>query len=191
MPRPNWFLAWPIEGSFLLECSPPAGFRKVHPEDAHITLAFLGGCGEENAGRALAALDELLERHPTGKLNAALGSVVPMGSKRAYSALSALLSHGRTEVENCIGQWRGALCAAACVRPDRRPPKAHATIARPRFRADEAQRARGLAWAASLSLGHVRLELERIALYTWYEPRGVRQFRIVAERALGKPDATD
>jgi 2'-5' RNA ligase len=185
MPRPNWFLAWPIDGSFLNELPAPSGFRKLHPEDAHITLAFLGGCKEAAAHRSFALLSALLDRDTTRRFEVVLDSVVPMGPKRRFSALSALLGEGRMDAEGFIGRWRDELCAAAEVRADRRPPKAHATVARPRFRATEEQRAAGLLWAASLDLRHVRQSIDRVALYTWHEPRGIRQFRIVAERPLG------
>jgi 2'-5' RNA ligase len=184
MPRPNWFLAWPIDAALLEACVPPAGFRKVHPLDAHITLAFLGGCGEAAALAALGAVDSLLEREPKCALGISLGTVVPMGPKTKYSALSALLVDGRAEIESWIGRWRDAPCSAAAVRTDRRPPKAHATLARPRYRATEEQRALGLDWAAALDLSHVHIVLDRIALYTWHEPRGARQFRIVEQRNL-------
>lgn len=182
--RPNWFIAWPLDGAFALDCDPPTGFRRLHPEDIHVTLAFLGGCGEAAALRSLGALDSRLAREPLAPLSVSLGEVVPMGPKRAYSALSALLCEGRSEAEAQIGAVRSELCLAADVRPDRRPPKAHATLVRPRRRATAEQREAGLVWATTLELGHVRQRLDRVALYTWHEPRGARQFRIVAERRL-------
>jgi 2'-5' RNA ligase len=187
MTRPNWFLAWPIDGAFALQAPlPPTGVRRLHPDDLHVTIAFLGGCGEPAAMRALAALDAELAQAPVLPLTVSLGAVVAMGPKRVYSALSALLDRGRSEAEAAIGRLRGDLCAAAGVREDRRPPKAHATLARPRFRATNEQRALGLNWASALDLSNVHLCLDRIALYTWHEPRGLRQFRIVAQRTLAE-----
>src|SRR6187397_318046 len=62
MPRPNWFFAFPIDGRFVLDLpAPPPALRPFHPDDVHLTLAFLGGCGEEAALAALAALDERLK----------------------------------------------------------------------------------------------------------------------------------
>jgi 2'-5' RNA ligase len=186
MPRPNWFLAFPIDGQFVLDLPPvPRFMRRFHPEDVHLTLAFLGRCGEDGAERALSALDALLHSAAQPALDVSLGEVVPMGgSRRAYTALSALLATGRAEVTACLSALRDPLTEAASGRRDRRPAKPHVSIARPRGRATQADREAGLAWAAGLDLHAVQARLERVALYTWGETRHDRLFRIVAERRL-------
>jgi 2'-5' RNA ligase len=187
MPRPNWFLAFPFDGTFVAELTEvPPCVRRFPPEDVHLTLSFFGGCGEEKAMRALAVLDELLAKDPPAPLDVSLGEVVPMGgSKRDYTALSALLDRGRVETEACIARMRDPLHEAATGRLEKRPPKAHVTIARPKLRPKDADRACGLEWAKSLDLTRVSRRLDRIALYTWHEARPKRLFRIVAERKLG------
>ena len=80
---------------------------------------------------------------------------------------------------------RDPLHEAATGRLEKRPPKAHVTIARPKIRPKDADRACGLEWAQSLDLTGVSGRLDRIALYTWHEERPKRLFRIVAERKLG------
>jgi RNA 2',3'-cyclic 3'-phosphodiesterase len=186
MPRPNWFLAFPLDGSFVLELPElPQGLRRFQAEDVHLTLAFLGGCGEAGAMAALAALDEKLARAPLGPLDVALGEVVGMGGARlGYSALSALLSTGRAEVTEVLAAYRDGLTEAASARREKRAPKPHVTLARPKGRAGEAEREAGLAWASTLDLAHVQQRLDRIALYTWSEHRQERLFQIVAERRL-------
>jgi 2'-5' RNA ligase len=185
--RPNWFLAFPIDGAFVLDLPPlPGALRRFHPEDVHLTLAFLGGCGEDGARRALGALDERLNVELPRALDVTLGDVVPMGgSPRNYSALSALLSGGRERATAMLTDYRDVLTEAASGRRDPRPAKPHITLARPSGRANEADRAAGLAWAAALELGTVRARHDRIALYTWNERRLERLFRIVEERKLG------
>ena len=74
---------------------------------------------------------------------------------------------------------------AALGRREKRPPKAHVTIARPGRGASEVRRQEGLKWAASLDLTPITARLDRIALYTWSEDRQERLFRIVTERSLG------
>jgi 2'-5' RNA ligase len=184
--RPNWFLAFPIDGAFVLDLPPlPGALRRFHPGDVHLTLAFLGGCGEDGARRALAALDERLNVAPPRALDVRLGEVVPMGgSPRNYSALSALLSEGREEATATLTACRDVLTEAASGCRDSRPAKPHVTLARPRGRAKDTDRAAGLAWAATLELGTIRARLDRIALYTWNETRLERLFRIVEERKL-------
>jgi len=186
MPRPNWFLAFPLDGAFVLELPPlPPQFRRFHPEDVHLTLAFLGGCGEAAARRSFAQLEATLEREPLAALDISLAEVVPMGgSRKQYTAQSALLDAGRAEVTAAIAGLRDPLLAVATGRREGRPPKPHVSIARPRTRVTEAQREAGLAWAASLALDRVKQRLDRIALYGWHEVRAERLFRVVAERRL-------
>jgi hypothetical protein len=73
-------LGFPIDGAFVLELPAlPPQFRRFHPDDVHVTLAFLGGCTEEAALRALAVLDDRLQRVPLPGIGVSLGEVVPMG----------------------------------------------------------------------------------------------------------------
>jgi len=189
MPRPNWFLAFPLDGRFVLELPPlPPAFRLFHPEDVHLTLSFLGGCGEPAAERAFAAVDAVLREKPLGGVRVSLGEVVPMGPKREYSALSALLDSGRIEMTERLAALRDVASEAALGRREKRAPKPHVTIARPQRRATATARAAGLAWAAALDLSAVEADLDRLALYTWSEGnRRERLFRIVAERPLVAP----
>jgi 2'-5' RNA ligase len=186
MPRPNWFFAFPIDGSFVLELPAlPSNFRLFQPEDVHLTLAFLGGCGQLGAERALSALDQRLQSEQLTSIDVSLAEVVPMGgSRRNYSALSALLNRGRPEASASIAALRDLLTQTASGRIEKRPPKPHVSIARPRSRASEADREAGLSWAAALQLQGVHARLDRIALYTWSETRRDRLFQIVAERPL-------
>jgi 2'-5' RNA ligase len=79
---------------------------------------------------------------------------------------------------------RDVLTEAATGRREQRPVKPHVSIARPRGRATDADRAAGLAWASQIDLSGVAAQLDRIALYTWNESRHERLFEIVAERPL-------
>lgn len=183
--RPNWFFAFPIHGAFVRELpAPPDALRLFHPEDVHLTLSFLGGCGEERALGALAALDAALAAEPLEPIEVTLGAVVPMGSRRRYTALSALLERGRPEAAAALARLRDGLADAAAVERDTREPKPHVTLARPRGRASDADRAAGVAWAAGLELSGVSARLDRIALYTWGERRLTRLFQVVAARRL-------
>lgn len=183
--RPNWFIAFPLDGAFLARLPPPpARFRLFHEEDVHLTLAFLGGVAEATARRTFDELKARLVEQPIASMDVSLGALVPMGRSGAYTALSALLEIGREEAELLIGEQRHALTQAASGRSDRRKPKAHVTIARPERRATAEDRARGLEWARQIDIRDVRARLDRVALYTWHERRRERLFRIADEHAL-------
>lgn len=184
MSRPNWFVGVPVPGSEIVARAPtpPRGIRTFHRDDLHLTVAFLGACGEERARAAFAALS-----WPLPALDVTFGGVVPMGNPRRYSALSALLESGRAEVEASMGASRAAACEAAGVALDERPPKAHVTIARPGRSASDADRRDALRWARGIDLRGVVARLERVALYTWSEDRLERLFRVVDARAFPTP----
>jgi 2'-5' RNA ligase len=183
--RPNWFIAFPVPGEFILGLPPvPKNFRRFAVEDVHLTLAFLGSCSPEAAHAAWQALLVGLEESRYQPFDITLDTVVPMGAPKQYTALSALLGVGRESVSACIGSLRDSLADAAHVARDKRPPKPHITLARPMRRADAGDRQAGLDWAARLDLSAVALQLDRVALYTWPELRGQRLFKIAAERSL-------
>lgn len=178
----NWFVALPIAGDWMARRvpAPPPDFRLLHPDDLHLTVAFLGPCGHERAQRAWAAL-----RWPLPPLEATLGEVVAMGPAGRYSALAALLVEGREALERAIALVREPICAAARVAADPRPVAAHVTLARPRRRATPEARRQGLRWAAALRLHDVRIRIDRVSLYTWAQDRTERLFRRVETTLLG------
>lgn len=181
----NWFFGFPVDGAFFASVpDPPPGFRRFHPEDLHVTVAFLGQCGDAAAERALSELDASLLRAPLRPIEISLGEIVPFGSPHRYSALSFVVVAGQEETCRSIGGLRDVLADAAKVAREARPARAHVTVARPSRRASEMDRRRGLAWARGLNLQAVHTRLDRIALYTWNEDRSQRLFRIVAERKL-------
>jgi 2'-5' RNA ligase len=174
---PNWFVGIPVasDGWFdRLVSVPPDGLRRFHPDDLHLTVAFLGPIEEDQARAGWDAL-----RWDLPPTTATLGQVVPMGAPRRYSALSVELVQARTAIEQAIGLCRDAICDVAGARRENRPPKAHVTIARPSRRASEEQRSAGLRWAQHLDLHQHPVLLDSIALYTWADDRRDRQFKIV------------
>ncbi len=177
--RPNWFLALPVDASPWFHervSEPPAGLRRFRTDDLHVTVAFLGACGEEAARRAFDGTCEWA----LGPLEARVGELVPMGTPQRYSALALLLEEGREPVEREIGRVRDGWLAAAGARHDTRPPKAHVTIARPRRRGLADERRAGLEWAATLELQGLPIRVGRPALYTWGRDRTQRLFEVVA-----------
>jgi 2'-5' RNA ligase len=182
---PNWFVGLPVAaGPWLapLVADAPRALRVFHREDLHLTVAFLGACGEE---RALAAW-RTLDGFDHDAVEVSLGGLVPMGNPRRYSALSVLLVSGGAQTAALIGAVREPMWAAAAARPDDRPPQPHLTVARPTRAASAAERRAALAWATGKPPVGAHVLIDRIALYTWSDDRQLRQFRIFVERPLGR-----
>lgn len=179
--RPNWFIAWPVDGREWLAplvAGAPPGLKRFHPDDLHITLAFLGAVAPEAAMASWRVIAEA----PLGPLDGVLERVAGFGDPRAPSAFSVEVSG--EAIREAIATWRGPLAEAAGARPDRYAPRAHCTVCRPRRESPDADRRAGLAWASALPALGRPVRLDRIALYTWSEDRRARQFQIIRERRL-------
>lgn len=177
----NWFVALPFESAEVAAklVTTPIAVRAFHPDDLHLTVAFLGAIDEPRARLAFEAAD--FSRIP---FEVTLGEVVPMGPQHRFSALSALLVEGRAEVEAALLASRDRSMRAAGLPPETRPPKAHVTLGRPAEGASVVARRAALAWAQKLDVAGIGARLDRIALYAWSEDRSDRLFRKVIERPL-------
>lgn len=183
----NWFVALPVRAGswFSAVVGAPSGVRLFDAEDLHVTIAFLGACGQERARLAWDAL-----AWPLPATVVSLGPVVPFGDARRPSALSAEIVKCQAELAAAIGACRNAVLDAAGARREARSPRPHVTLARPARKASADDRARAVAWARGLSLGAPEVTLDRAALYTWSPERkgdGGRQFAIVAFRPFAAP----
>jgi RNA 2',3'-cyclic 3'-phosphodiesterase len=184
----NWFVGMPVGGSWLegLLAGAPRHVRRFAAEDVHMTVAFLGRAGEDNARKAWA----LAEAYPGPPVLATLGALAPMGNPRRPTALSLMLTEGVEEAVALIRALRDPMIAAAGARPETREPKAHITVARPKRAATAKERAEAVSWALAKASLDQPIVLDRLVLYTWYigggnDDRAVRQFRAVATKHLG------
>jgi 2'-5' RNA ligase len=182
-PRPNWFIGLPLPtaAGWEMGAQPiPAVLRLLAPEDLHITLAFLGACGEERARQAWQAAAAL--RHPPIAITA--GAWRGFGQRRSPSAFGLTLEEGRPQLEALIRRWRDPLLGAAGLPPDRRDPLPHITLARPPRRSGPAERSRIRRLLLDHPVPSDGVELRTLALYTWGADRRTRQFRVVDSRPL-------
>jgi 2'-5' RNA ligase len=179
--QPNWFIALPVDASGWLEplqATAPRTLRRFHPEDVHLTLAFLGHCGEDPARAAWALAQSL----PLPDFTVTLAGLACMGNPRKPSAFSAELDKGHDEVAAYLGAHRDALLQAAGTPLDDRPPLPHITVGRPPRSCTSQERAELVAWARRVPPLGVLTRLDRLALYTWSDDRATRQFQVVAQR---------
>jgi len=161
--KPNWFVGLrvpPEAGVTAKVKGPPEGVRLFADADLHMTVAFLGAAGEAAAQHAW----DRRSLARAGAISASLGAVVPMGPPRRFSALAAELQAGRDAACGLIEALRAPMLEASGARPDARP---HVSVARLRRRAAPAERQSALAWASSLDLAGLRVELAELVLYTW------------------------
>lgn len=177
--HPNWFIGLPVPSGWLDRAlkGAPGKLRRVHGEDLHITVAFLGACGSERALRAFDQLDAGLD------VEVVLDRIHGFGGQRRPSAYSVVVAEGNDAVVAYLSRWRDRLLLAANARPDPYEPHPHVTVGRPPRRAAPEVAHEIHAWATSTTPLAERVRIQDVALYTWAEDRSARQFEIV--RRLG------
>jgi 2'-5' RNA ligase len=181
---PNWFIAFPLAASPWLEAlsEPPRGARLFSAEDVHVTVAFLGPVTEPLARAAWEAALTTLPRasaFPPGPLRG-------FGHPREPSAWSVEPepSPEISALSGWVGAHRDRILATASARPDTRPVRLHATLARPSRSASPETHDALRRWAAAQQLPATPLPVDRLALYTWSELRRERLFRVVTAHSL-------
>ena len=182
--RPNWFVGLhvPTDGWFApLVADAPDHLRVFHPDDVHLTVAFLGGCGEDAAMAAWARAD-LSDGMPA--FDATLDTMRPMGYPRRPSALSLTLSDGHDEAVAIMRGLRDPMVAAAGRPPETREPLPHITVARPARNCSPAERKAAVVWAKDKPSLQAAVRIETLSLYTWSDDRRQQQFRAVVSRQL-------
>ena len=167
--RGNWFVGWPVDGAsaWVDGLLVPRGARKFHADDVHVTVVFLGACGEARAR----AMWERVRASAGSRTTIAGGPLVPFGDARRPSAYA---------VESFD---TGLLAMIRAHAGEARPPRAHATLVRPSRNASNAERKALDAWARGVRVSD-ELALTRLALFTWALDRRERLFRIVDSVAL-------
>jgi len=181
--KPNWFVGIPVPAEQWLPDmlrSLPSCCRGFASEDVHMTVAFLGAMDPSLAIRISALMDEIAFT----PFEIGFAGVVPLPSARRASALSLELEAGREAAVAVLSRWRDPLIAVAGGRPDTRAPLPHVTIARPIRRHGPQAVAQACAWARAVTPPIQKLQLDRLALYTWADDRREHQFRIVDERRM-------
>lgn len=200
----NWFIGFPVAATpWLADLEPaPRGARIFAVEDVHLTLVFLGAVGRDAAMRAWEAANRLESR--TWSMSP--GPLAPFGARRKAKPTQRMTNPSRPsawsvepsprlpELEAFMGAHRDRLFEAASVAEaarDRRPPRPHATLARPMRSAGPAEHQALRAWAERQRIAAVPVVIGRLALYTWAEhrsgPRRVgsgreRLFQVIAEQ---------
>jgi 2'-5' RNA ligase len=184
----NWFIALPFPPTALpveeLERL-PAGTRGFHPDDLHVTVAFLGAVGERRALRAWRRLGP----GNTLSLHATLGARAVFGPPRRPSALGLEVdgANGEAQLRHFIAAWRDILREAADLDADPRTVRPHVTLGRPPRRPDADWNHELTAWLDCPAI-HAPVCLDRIALYTRANPDAGRRFREVRCSVPPPPD---
>lgn len=181
--RPNWFLALPLpEGCGWHEAAAgaPPGLRRFAPADLHLTVAFLGPCGEGTALQAWRALEGL----GSPPMRIAAGGWRALGPPHQPSAYGLTLAEGHAALVELLTHWGGQALQAAALPPPSRSPLPHVTLLRPCRR--EALQWRGPMqdWMASAPLPSQLLTLAELGLWTWSRDRSQRLFELVRCRQL-------
>ncbi len=177
--QPNWFIGIEVPAASWyasVAAGAPPEVRPFHPADLHLTVAFFGPCGEDRARAGWEAARAI----PFASFAVRLGGIAPMGDRRRPSALSVLIADGGEPVAAYMAAAQAVALEAAGCAPERRAPKPHVTVARPRRSAPDAERRRAVAWATAQPAVGAALVLDRLCLFTWATERADgRRFRVV------------
>lgn len=178
----NWFIALPVDAAALPEgtlAGLPAGLKRLHPADLHVTVAFLSAIGER---RALAVWQET-DHMQAQAFTVWTGTRAALGHPRRPSAYGLDLN-GAPEFTDWLGQWRDRLRAAAGLEPETRSIRPHVTLARPPRRVGAVIHRQAEAWLQQDPPAAVALQLDRVALYTAADNGGERRYQEVRQKVL-------
>lgn len=182
MSRPNWFIGLPVRAGELPRdtlASLPAGIRRFHEDDLHVTVAFLGPVDREDAENAWSVTD--WSNLPP--LPAVTGPRAAFGNPRRPSAYGLDIDSEGDVVAQFVREWRDVLLEAAGRPFENRPVRPHLTLGRPPRRPGRTIRDRADRWLNGQQPA-TPLRLDRIALYTRSDDRRERQFVRVRESAF-------
>lgn len=183
MTQPNWFVALPLPdgaGWQQAAATAPEAVRRFDAADLHLTVAFLGPCGEQAALQAWRALEPL--RTPV--IPIAAGGWRALGPPRQPSAYGLTLAQGHEALVDLLASWGARALQAAALPPPPRPPLPHVTLLRPRRREAQQWREPMQAWMAAAPLPPQVLTLAELGLWTWSPDRSQRLFAMVRRRPL-------
>jgi len=182
----NWFIGFPVAGaSWLGGLEPvPRGARLFHPDDLHVTLAFLGPVGRAAAERGWAAALQALTGALLERWRFVPGALHAFGDPKRPSAWSVEPEPRVEALEAFVTAHRGSILEAGDGRPDRRPARPHTTLARPRTKASPAEHIALRDWAQRQVVPRHEVEVVCLALYTWSATRRERLFEVVSSSPL-------
>lgn len=183
MSQPNWFLAVPLPPQAHWQeaaATAPAALRRFAAEDLHITVVFLGSCGEQ---RALAAWQAVVSLE-AASLSVQAGGWRALGPPRQPSAYGLTLAAGHQELSDLLHRCQPPALAAAGRALPVGPPLPHVTLLRPHRRQAEQWITPMRAWMHAAPLPPATAQLQELALWTWAPDRRERLFQIVRRRPL-------
>lgn len=185
-PRPNWFIGMPVPaatGLIALLDSLPGSIRPFHPQDLHVTLAFLGPVSEPQARLAWSAAAQI-DWQPFQVRPLAAG---PFGNPAKPSAYGLWVDDADGSLQAFLGRHQQPLRELVGRRPAKRATLPHLTLGRPRPGLDSKERAALKTWCRQFQPPAIELQLDRLALYTWADDRRSRLFQLSAQQHAPRP----
>lgn len=177
----NFFVALAVpDGPYrqrLIEDAPAdLGFH--HPDDLHMTVAFLGKIGEE---AALAAFDEVVGAVDAPPIAATLDTVKVLG--RNGTQVTLIPSDGNEEAAALMSAIKDPLELASGREPSERAPLPHVTVAEPLVSASKRKEA-AVAWAQNASPTPAPMTIDTVGLYVRNKGPGKPAYTLVKSKKL-------
>jgi RNA 2',3'-cyclic 3'-phosphodiesterase len=174
VPVPGHLVEFVREAQGLLPCLP--GLRFLRPEQLHVTLAFIGEVGEGKAAAARAVVESVpADMGGSGVFGGFL--LLPSPRKARVVALSITDEGGAFAA--LYERVMSGLEAAGVMKREKRPFRAHVTVAR--------LRSPGLVQPTSES-GRARFAVESVCLFESALRREGAEYTVLARTVFTKPE---
>ena len=176
--RPNYFVALPVSLGDWYETfknTVPHNLKISSAVDLHITVSFLGNISPDISKK----LCTVLQNIDPVCFDFSLATLMPLPSKRHFSALSFSLNVGREQISRYMSTHRNTFHNIAGTQPDHRGPLPHITVARPQKRATVQERSGILDWMQTVSPPQLTFKTGKLSLYTWADDRKKKQYERV------------
>lgn len=178
----NWFVAFKVDpGNWYGQLAPllPQSLKIFHPDDLHMTIAFLGNFNEKVNPLDTKKIVEIIRGFTLEPITLNSQGIIVLPSEKHFTAICLDFEnpqengflHKNKLLLDSITILRDRLLEAAGVAPEKRNFLPHVTVARPHRRLSFLQKEILLGELRKIPSMTIPITLKTVALYTWADHR--------------------